>query len=144
MFGNLIGAACTNLYNFTASTKTHGVRRGAKPAVARSHQKKNEPEDMGITTYSASYVAGGDATAGGWKPFGAVGVSLMRASVTDDTENKFAFNLGGGIVALFSERLGVRGEVRYFRRLEDDEEGLIPVPDVFDYWKVAGGVVLRF
>ncbi|MGE0704125.1 MAG: outer membrane beta-barrel protein [Vicinamibacterales bacterium] len=101
-------------------------------------------EGLSITTYSANYVAGGDATAGGWKPFGSVGVTLMRASGDGESQNKFAVNLGGGIVALFTDAIGIRGEIRYFRRLQDDEEGLFPRPDVFDYWRAAGGLVFRF
>lgn len=103
-------------------------------------------EGLNVTTYSVGYVAGGDAGAGGIKPFGVAGVTLMRASVDGfDAENKFAINLGAGIVALFNETVGIRAEIRYFRRVEDDEAGLVPLEDeIFDYFRAGFGVVFRF
>ena len=103
-------------------------------------------EGINITTYSAGYIAGGDANTGGWKPFGVAGITLMRAAADGfDAENKFAFNLAGGAVGLVNETVGWRAEIRYFRRLEDDEAGFIPLEDeVFDYFRAAFGVVFRF
>ncbi len=121
------------------------TRRGMGVEIEAAHTP-DFFEGLNITTYSIGYVAGGDANAGGIKPFGVAGVTLMRASADGvDAENKFAINLGGGLVALFNQTIGVRGEIRYFRRLEDDEPGLVPLEDsIFDYWRAGVGVVFRF
>jgi opacity protein-like surface antigen len=64
----------------------------------------------------------------------------------------FGMNFGGGVIVFPSKSIGLRGDVRYFRTLGDltlgdltDFDGLddLPIPE-FDFWRVTGGVTLRF
>ena len=65
---------------------------------------------------------------------------------------EFGMNFGGGVILFPSRTFGIRGDVRYFRTLGDltlgdltDFGGLddLPIPE-FDFWRVTGGVTLRF
>lgn len=63
----------------------------------------------------------------------------------------FGMNYGGGIYLFPSQSIGIRADVRYFRTvgdltLEDVDELIgfdLPLPD-FDFWRLTGGVTLRF
>lgn len=65
---------------------------------------------------------------------------------------EFGLNFGGGLYVFPSDWLGFRGDVRYFRTIGEltlddltDFGGLdsLPIPE-FDFWRVTGGVTLRF
>jgi opacity protein-like surface antigen len=65
---------------------------------------------------------------------------------------EFGMNFGGGVIVFPSRSIGLRADVRYFRTLGDltlgdltDFGGLddLPIPE-FDFWRVTGGVTLRF
>ena len=65
---------------------------------------------------------------------------------------EFGMNFGGGVIVFPSHTFGFRGDVRYFRTLGEltlgdltDFGGLddLPIPE-FDFWRVTGGVTLRF
>lgn len=65
---------------------------------------------------------------------------------------EFGLNFGGGLIVFPSPWLGLRGDVRYFRTIGEltlgdliDFEGLdeLPIPEI-DFWRVTGGVTLRF
>jgi hypothetical protein len=67
-----------------------------------------------------------------WRPYATAGLGVIRSWVTDpsnkvvDTDqNDFAFNVGGGVMYSLNNRVGLRGDVRYFRALvaEDKREG---------------------
>jgi opacity protein-like surface antigen len=81
------------------------------------------------------------------EPYAAGGIGLMRSSVDldeiglgSDSSTAFGFNLGGGAYFFFSEKLGVRGDVRYFRAVADDDSLLNEV----DFVRVTGGVTFKF
>jgi len=66
------------------------------------------------------------------RPYATAGIGMIRSWVTDpsntvaDTnQNNFAFNFGGGVMYSLNNRVGLRGDVRYFRALvnEDNRDG---------------------
>lgn len=82
---------------------------------------------------------------------GGLGVIRSRIGEADDfvrgTNNSFGFNAGVGATSFFSPHLGARGDVRYFRALQDLEPG----SEFFSFgstrlvfWRASGGVVFRF
>jgi len=103
-------------------------------------------DGVNVTTISGNYIAGGDARAGGTKPFGSVGVTLLRTGAEGfDGENKLALNLAGGIVSLFTDNVGLRAELRYFRRIAGESDiPFVPVADNYDFFRAGFGLVLRF
>ena len=79
-------------------------------------------------------------------------VGLLRGKVEgvdqffDVDNNSFGMDLGGGVMGFFSDNVGVRGDVRYFRALTDPE-----ADDEFDvslgkfrFWRGTAGVIFRF
>jgi opacity protein-like surface antigen len=93
-----------------------------------------------------------------WRPYGAAGLGMIRASFEhegpdpDAHQNDFAFNVGGGVMYRLNARVGLRGDVRYFRALADEDRDLPPgqIGDLYgvyrDYgfWRWSFGVTLGF
>jgi opacity protein-like surface antigen len=90
----------------------------------------------------------------GVRPYASAGVGLLRSDVTsvgnlfDFNENSFGMNAGAGVMGFFSDNVGIRGDIRYFRAFSDTD----PDPDVdfdlsvgdFDYWRGSVGLTFRF
>jgi opacity protein-like surface antigen len=116
-----------------------------------------------ITTLMGNAVVSipvGGTTGGGVRPYVTGGIGLMRANIgfedlfDDLSTNELGMNVGGGVHVFFSDNIGLRGDLRYFRGLgqqdDDDPEedddfidedfGL----DDFDYWRGTIGVTFRF
>jgi opacity protein-like surface antigen len=90
--------------------------------------------------------------AGPIRPYGAIGIGLLRSHVEADdladdlSTNDLGFNVGFGVIGMLSDRVGLRGDVRYFRSLqdpEDDDDFDLSVAN-FDFWRATGGVAFRF
>ena len=107
--------------------------------------------DSNVTTLMGNLVIGPGG--GPIRPYGVVGLGLMRGRVDggdlfdDVTTNDFGFNAGFGVMGFVSERVGFRGDVRYFRSLEDPEPGdddFDVAVGNFDFWRATGGITFRF
>lgn len=106
--------------------------------------------DNNVTTLMANLLLG--YFDGPIRPYGAVGVGLIRSHVDggdlfdDVTSNDFGFNVGGGVMGQITEHVGLRGDIRYFRGLRDDDNDNdldLEVGD-FDFWRAYGGVTFGF
>ncbi|MFN2445041.1 MAG: outer membrane protein [Vicinamibacterales bacterium] len=110
--------------------------------------------DSNVTTLMANVIVGapigGDE--GSVRPYFSGGAGLLRSSVADADEffdvsnNDFGINFGGGVMAFFTDNVGIRGDVRYFRSLTDPESDNEFDIDFgsFDFWRATGGVTFRF
>jgi opacity protein-like surface antigen len=89
----------------------------------------------------------------GFRPYASAGLGLIRAHVRSGTglfddisSNDLGVNFGGGINAQFNDSVGVRGDLRYFRSLQDSE----PDNDLdlslgsFDFWRGSVGLTFRW
>ena len=78
------------------------------------------------------------------------GIIQQKIDVGDDffevDRNDFGINVGGGIIAGFSEHVGVRADIRYFRSVGDDEPDNEFDIDFgnFSYWRATGGLAFTF
>ncbi len=106
-----------------------------------------------LTTAHGSLMLGipvGGQTGGGIRPYGVAGVGLIsrRAefsqTLSDISTNDFGYNVGVGVMAFFNNTLGVRGEYRYFRNFQKDDDGLFPDAGTFSFSRATAGVVFRF
>ncbi len=92
----------------------------------------------------------------GVRPFVTGGIGLIRSSLDglfeDDSisSNDFGFNVGAGVMGFFNDHFGLRGEVRYFRNLNDDTDDDTTGIDLdlfdlggLDFWRAYIGVVIR-
>jgi opacity protein-like surface antigen len=89
----------------------------------------------------------------GFRPYASGGLGLIRANVSSGTglfndlsTNDLGVNIGGGVNAQFNDNVGVRGDLRYFRSLQDNQ----PDNDFdlslgsFDFWRGTVGLTFRW
>jgi opacity protein-like surface antigen len=111
-------------------------------------------DDSNVTSLMGNLVIGAPIGGSGAqvRPYVVGGVGLLRTSVTsadqffDISNNDFGFDVGGGIYVFFNEHVGIRGDVRYFRSLQDPEEDdeFDVAAGNFDFWRGTGGITFRF
>jgi hypothetical protein len=74
------------------------------------------------------------------------GVGLVRLRVTSNhttvDRNIIAFDLGGGVNGFFTTHLGIRGDIRRFRTLQD--ANVDPVNGKLRFWRASVGLALKF
>jgi opacity protein-like surface antigen len=86
----------------------------------------------------------------GIRPYLTAGVGLIRrefdvAGFEVFKSNKAGYSLGGGVMGFFGTHIGISGDYRYFRTLDEDEiEGLPLSLGTFNYSRATAGVVFRF
>jgi opacity protein-like surface antigen len=89
----------------------------------------------------------------GFRPYGSAGLGLIRSSVSSGTglfndlsTNDLGVNIGGGINAQFNDSVGVRGDLRYFRSLQDNQadNDLDLSLGSFDFWRGTVGLTFRW
>jgi opacity protein-like surface antigen len=104
-----------------------------------------------VTTLMGSFMFSG-RLGGNSRIYGVVGGGLLKQRVDDPDDffdvdrNDFGIDVGGGIQVGLSEHVGIRGDIRYFRNVGDDE------PDnefdidfgSFSYWRATGGLSFTF
>lgn len=111
--------------------------------------------DNNVTTLMGNVLVGipvGGQSGPGIRPYATGGVGLIRSRIDggdffdDLSSNDFGFNVGAGVHGFFTDNVGIRGDVRYFRSLEDnepDDEFDLAISD-FDFWRATVGVTFRF
>jgi hypothetical protein len=97
-------------------------------------------------------------TIGRVKPYVALGAGNLNLNVTSIasivvpnpesiSNNYFTFNAGGGVMGFFTDHLGVRGDLRYYRafgiKFEDLAETGLAL-DKFNFWRASFGIVAKF
>lgn len=113
--------------------------------------------DSNVTTLMANLVVGapiGGQSGIGFRPYGSAGIGLLRSNVSafglfdDLSSNELGVNFGGGAHVFFSDNLGLRGDVRYFRGIGGDDDDLLDLFDVslreLNFWRGTLGVTFRF
>ena len=106
--------------------------------------------DNNVTTLMANLTLGMHGA--GVRPYvlGGLGIIKTRAQhardLFDVARTDWGFNVGGGVMGFFSDSVGVRADVRYFRSLQDEE----PDDDFdigltnFKFWRGTVGLTFRF
>lgn len=106
--------------------------------------------DGNVTTVMANVIVG--APMGGVRPYVSGGVGLMKQKVDDvgqffDTidSTDFGFNAGAGVMGFFTDNVGIRGDIRYFRSMRDtDPDGIDLELGSFKFWRGSVGVTFKF
>ena len=89
---------------------------------------------------------------GVWRPYGAFGIGALRSEIEEVgalatlTDTRPALHAGGGVMWSMG-RLMLRGDVRYIRALDDTEPDGNVFPETFshfDFWRLGGGVAVRW
>lgn len=108
--------------------------------------------DSNVTTIMGNVLVGAPAGSP-IAPYASAGLGLIRSSVTSATglfndlsTNDLGVNIGAGLNANFNSNVGVRGDIRYFRSLQDNQ----PDNDLdlslgsFDFWRGTVGLTFRW
>ena len=86
--------------------------------------------DSNVTTLMANLTLGvpiGGQTGPGFRPYASGGAGIIKARIGDADDlfsvdaTDWGFNVGAGVIGFFTDNIGLRGDVRYFRSLEDNE-----------------------
>jgi opacity protein-like surface antigen len=109
-------------------------------------------EDSNVSTFMANLMLAAPASSPGVRPYASAGVGIIRSKATsvdnffDLSENSFGVNAGGGLIGQFSDRAGVRADIRYFRSVQDSAAGDDIDIDFggFNFWRGTLGVTFRF
>jgi opacity protein-like surface antigen len=111
--------------------------------------------DNNVTTLMANLTLGapiGGQHGAGVRPYasGGLGIIKIRADHARDLFNvdntDWGFNVGAGVMGFFTDNVGLRGDVRYFRSLQDNEsdDSLDIALSDFHFWRGSVGLTFRF
>jgi opacity protein-like surface antigen len=150
MFGTSLGWMGAGVFGFEADF-------GFSPNFFQNTTGSGNFEfgDSNLTTFMGNVLLGvpiGGQHGLGFRPYAVGGVGIIKSRIGNagdlfevDSTN-WGFDVGAGAMFFFSDRFGIRGDVRYFRSLQDDQ----PDDDFdvafadFRFWRATAGVTFRF
>jgi hypothetical protein len=106
--------------------------------------------DGNVTTLMGNVIVG--APLGGVRPYASGGVGMIKTHVDDAGQffdvnrSDLGFDVGAGVMGFFNENVGIRGDIRYFRAVNDDSDSdSIDVSlGSFKFWRGTVGVTFKF
>jgi opacity protein-like surface antigen len=150
MFGTSLGWMGAGVFGFEADF-------GFSPNFFQNTTGSGNFEfgDSNLTTFMGNVLLGvpiGGQHGLGFRPYAVGGVGIIKSRIGNagdlfevDSTN-WGFDVGAGAMFFFSDRFGIRGDIRYFRSLQDDQ----PDDDFdvafadFRFWRATAGVTFRF
>ena len=87
--------------------------------------------------------------AGPIQPYGIIGIGLMRSHAQFNTSslslsnNSLGWDIGGGLNIFLAHSIGVRGDIRRLKTLQDVTLGVFG-NDKVEFWRASAGLVFRF
>jgi opacity protein-like surface antigen len=108
--------------------------------------------DSNVTTFMTNLLISAPPGTG-LRPYLSSGLGLIRANISsgnnlfnDLSTNDFGVNIGAGINGQFTDNVGIRGDLRYFRSLQDNEadNDLDLSLGNFDFWRGTVGMTFRW
>jgi Outer membrane protein beta-barrel domain len=83
------------------------------------------------------------------RPFFRAGAGLIRTQIdggsvfnVSSSENHLGYDLGGGVIGFFNERVGLRGDITYFRTMTGNVINGLDLGSLH-YWRWSAGLVIR-
>jgi hypothetical protein len=111
--------------------------------------------DNNVTTLMGNVIVGipvGGQQGPGFRPYAVAGLGLIKSRIGDAEDffnvdsTSWGLNVGGGATFFFNDKFGLRGDLRYFRSLQDDEpddDFDVGLAD-FRFWRGSIGATFRF
>jgi len=105
--------------------------------------------DGNVTTLMGNLVVA--APLGPVRPYASGGIGLLKSKVDDagqffgdSSRNDLGYDLGGGVM-LLGGNIGFRGDLRYFRSLQSNDDDSIDFSlGSFKFWRGTVGVTFKF
>lgn len=118
--------------------------------VSGSSNNVNFFGDGNVTTLMGNLVVG--APIGPVRPYVSGGLGLLKTSVDDagdffkDGDNNLGFDVGAGVMGFFTHNIGIRGDVRLFRAINNNsDDNTVDVSlSSFKFWRATVGVTFKF
>ena len=109
--------------------------------------------DNNITTVMGNLIVGvplGGQVGAGVRPYFSGGAGLIKTRLhptaqLDFDKSDLGFDLGGGVLGFFSDRFGLRADVRHFRNFRETDTGRFGLGlGRFNFWRGTVGAAFRF
>jgi opacity protein-like surface antigen len=72
-------------------------------------------------------------------------IELTAGNIFTSDNNNFAWDVGGGLMVLFGDHVGVRGDLRFFHAFQNLNLGVITLSSPkLDFGRASAGLVLKF
>ncbi len=108
-----------------------------------------------VTTAMANLIVGvpiGGQTGKGFRPYVAGGIGMMKTHVVDSAQlfnvsnNDLGVDLGVGAIGFMTDHVGFRGDVRYYRDLQNPTSSgdFTLATGKFDFWRGTVGLAFRW
>ena len=108
-----------------------------------------------VTTAMANLIIGapiGGQRGPGFRPYVAGGIGMMKTHVVDSAQlfnvsnNDLGIDLGVGAMGFMTDHVGFRGDVRYYRDLQNptSDGGFTLATGKFDFWRGTVGLAFRW
>lgn len=112
----------------------------------------NALEDGNVSTVMANLMVASPNQGARLRPYLTAGAGIMHAKATSVgnaftlDENNLGVNVGAGVIGSMRNNIGIRGEFRYFRALQDSEagDGLDLEFAKLAFWRGSLGITFRF
>lgn len=111
-------------------------------------------DDSNVVSWMGNVILGipiGGQQGGGFRPYFTGGLGVLQTEVgnSDDLfhvdSSEWGYNLGVGAMGFMSDHVGFRGDLRYLRSFEENEDGGFEFsPGNFNYWRGTVGVSFRW
>jgi opacity protein-like surface antigen len=106
--------------------------------------------DGNVTTLTGNVRVG--ASGGPVRPYAVGGVGLIRSKVDDPAQffsspstSDFGMDVGGGVVGFFTHNVGIRGDLRYFRSFQKNDDNTLNLSlGSFRFWRGTVGITFQF
>jgi len=156
-------AGCPEITNCEDKHVNWGVAFGAlgpivgfEAEIAKTNDffGKTANQSTSVVTFMGNFMIA--PKIGPVQPYGLIGAGLMRTSVesvaSDESDNDFSWDIGGGLIIFFSKHIGIRGDIRYFHSFQITSVfgagpgGLFPNlgEEKLNFGRVAGAMMFKF
>jgi hypothetical protein len=151
--------ACPNLRDCEGKNSAWGVALGAMGDVVGFEEDINFSNDFlgnapnfesKVTSFMSNLMV--IPKLGPVRPYAVIGLGLImsRAKITTpevelSNNNSIGFDYGGGLAIFFGDHLGIRGDLRVFRTLQDlSVLGITLSDSKLAYSRASGALIIKF
>jgi opacity protein-like surface antigen len=126
---------------------------GYSPNFFKDHSSRGGlrlRSDGSVTTLTGNVIIG--ARGGSVRPYAVSGVGLIRTNIqgvdhvfSSVNKNDLGLDVGAGVMGVFAQNVGLRGDVRYFRGFRGTGASFTGLAlNNFQFWRASLGLSLKF